>query len=55
MSDLLLSLWDEGWEPMTPIDMAAKEKYVLLSYFSNYKPRVCEEKRQFSQAQGCVI
>jgi hypothetical protein len=30
MSDLLLSLWEEGWEPMTPIDMAAKEKYVLL-------------------------
>jgi hypothetical protein len=30
MSDLLLSLWEEGWEPMTPIDMAAKEKYVLF-------------------------
>jgi hypothetical protein len=25
VSDLLLSLWEEGWEPMTPIDMAAKE------------------------------
>jgi hypothetical protein len=24
VSDLLLSLWEEGWEPMTPIDMAAK-------------------------------
>jgi hypothetical protein len=55
MSDLLLSLWDEGWEPMTPIDMAAKEKYVLFLLTFPIINQEVAKKKQLSQAQGCVI